>query len=244
MTLASRASSAGGVSPIGEPVPRLPPRVAPLRISRDANCGNTSASSGTEPASPRSISVRVSAPPRSIRCRRSRGPRSSSSRSRPMVNRARAVPDVQLDAPVGGTGHQLGVGIVGQQVEGLREVQRPDVVALAAADPGRGGGRGGLLAAGPERVVEVGVAERVRGVLDRPVAGAAAEVAAQRVQVEAVGAVFVIGRLTGSNRIDVAVARAALGRGAVGVGLGLGGALGVTGRPVDRAGRTRRPSSR
>ena len=36
---ASSASSAGGLSPIGEPVPRLPPRVAPLRISREANCG-------------------------------------------------------------------------------------------------------------------------------------------------------------------------------------------------------------
>ena len=87
-----------------------------------------------------------------------------------------------------------------------------------------------MLAAGPERVVRVGIAERVRGVLDRPVAGAAAEVAAERVQIEAVGAVFVIGCLTGSHRIDVAVAGAALGRGAVGVGLGLGGALGVAGR--------------
>ena len=48
-------------SPIGEPVPRLPPSVAPLRISREANCGKSSASSGTWPASPRSISDRVRA---------------------------------------------------------------------------------------------------------------------------------------------------------------------------------------
>ena len=40
-SVASSASSAGGVSPIGEAVPRLPPIVAPLRISRDANCGNS-----------------------------------------------------------------------------------------------------------------------------------------------------------------------------------------------------------
>ena len=51
-TLASRASSTGGASPIGEPVPRLPPRVAPLRISREANCGNSAASSGSRPVEP------------------------------------------------------------------------------------------------------------------------------------------------------------------------------------------------
>jgi hypothetical protein len=45
--LASRARSTGGASPIGEPVPRLPPRVAPLRISREANCGKSAASRGS-----------------------------------------------------------------------------------------------------------------------------------------------------------------------------------------------------
>ena len=48
---------------MGEPVPRLPPRVAPLRISLDANCGNSSASSGSLPSSRRSISLRVRAAP-------------------------------------------------------------------------------------------------------------------------------------------------------------------------------------
>ena len=37
--------------------------VAPLRISRDANCGQTWSSSGTRPASAASTSLRVSAAP-------------------------------------------------------------------------------------------------------------------------------------------------------------------------------------
>ena len=43
-----------------------------------------------------------------------------------------------------------------------------------------------------ERVVLPRLAQGVRGVADRPVAGAAAQVAAQRVQVEAVRTVFMI----------------------------------------------------
>ena len=56
MTPASRARRAGGVSPIGEPVPRLPPMVARLRISREANWGNICASSGMRPSRKRSAS--------------------------------------------------------------------------------------------------------------------------------------------------------------------------------------------
>ena len=70
--VASSASSAGGASPMGEPVPRLPPRVAPLRISRDANCGHSWSSSGIRPSSSRSASDRVSAAPISMLGRRRR----------------------------------------------------------------------------------------------------------------------------------------------------------------------------
>ena len=55
-------------SPMGEPVPRLPPSVAPLRISREANCGNSCVQQ-RHPArrAARSTSERVSAAPISMR---------------------------------------------------------------------------------------------------------------------------------------------------------------------------------
>ena len=90
-TLASRASRTGGASPIGEPVPRLPPRVAPLRISREANCGNRAASSGRRPRpSRRSISLSVRAAPIRISSSSTDQPRSSSSRSTATTRPARA----------------------------------------------------------------------------------------------------------------------------------------------------------
>ena len=88
-TDARSASSAGGASPIGEPVPRLPPIVAPLRISRDANCGHSASSSGTRPSSSRSASDRVSAAPISTWSSVTANVRSSVSRSTVMTNGAR-----------------------------------------------------------------------------------------------------------------------------------------------------------
>ena len=41
--------------PIGEPVPRFPPRVAPLRISGEANWGTSSENNGSAP--PRRVST-------------------------------------------------------------------------------------------------------------------------------------------------------------------------------------------
>ena len=78
------------MSPIGEAVPRLPPSVAPLRISRDANCGNIWSSSGTRPASLASISDRLSAAPMSMPSRPTVNSRSSAIRSMPMVSAALA----------------------------------------------------------------------------------------------------------------------------------------------------------
>jgi hypothetical protein len=77
------------VSPIGEAVPRLPPNVAPFRISRDANCGNSSLSSGTRSASRASISDRLSAAPMSMRSRLAENSSSSGIRSMPTVRSAR-----------------------------------------------------------------------------------------------------------------------------------------------------------
>ncbi len=88
---ASSASSAGGVSPIGEAVPRLPPSVAPLRISRDANCGHNWSSSGTrnpDPPSRASISDRLSAAPMSMLSRPTVSSRSSAIRSMPTLSAA------------------------------------------------------------------------------------------------------------------------------------------------------------
>ena len=79
----------GTASPIGEAVPRLPPSVAPLRISLDANCGNSPDSSGTRPSSLDSISDRLSAAPRSMPLGPAENSRSSSIRSMPMVSAAR-----------------------------------------------------------------------------------------------------------------------------------------------------------
>ncbi len=89
-TDASRASKPGGASPMGDPVPRLPPKVAPLRMSRDANCGNNVANRGIAPSSPRSISVRLNAAPRSMVSGPTVSSRNSLRRSIPMLSAVRA----------------------------------------------------------------------------------------------------------------------------------------------------------
>ena len=78
------ASSAGGLSPMGEAVPRLPPSVAPLRISRDANCGKSSSSTGTRPA-------------RRVRSRSGSARRRSSSSSAPTAELAQLLQPVDRD---------------------------------------------------------------------------------------------------------------------------------------------------
>ena len=69
------------MSPMGEAVPRLPPIVARLRMSGDANCGNSSASSGTRPSRRCSTSESESAAPISMLASPTSSARSSGRRS-------------------------------------------------------------------------------------------------------------------------------------------------------------------
>ena len=192
---ASRASSTGGVSPIGEPVPRLPPIVAPLRIRRDANCGQHLVQQ-RHPALQPALDLGEGQGGADLeRCPRSEvSSRSSGRRSMAMASGAPGAAEVDLDAPVGGAGDQRGVGVLREQGERLGQVGGADELARRRRRAGcaRRAGAGSARAGG-ERVVVVGLPERVRGVADRAVAGAAAEVAAQRVQVEAVRSVLVVG---------------------------------------------------
>ena len=196
-TVASSASSAGGRSPIGEPVPRLPPMVAPLRISREANCGNISSSSGTAPAEPAlDLGQGQRGADLDARRRRPSSSRSSGSRSIATAYAARA-PRMLTSTPQSvRAGDQVGVGVLGQQRQRLGQVARAGERPVGPVDPGRGRRRRRGGQPRGERVVGGGCAERVGGVADRAVAGAAAQVAAQRVQVEAVGAVLVVARCT------------------------------------------------
>ena len=148
--------------------------MAPLRISRDANCGHSWSSSGTRPASSRSASDSVSAAPSSTV--------SSVDGERAQLGepvhrddeRSADAADVDLDAPVGAARDHRRVRVLGQQRERVGEVVRPG--EPAAPRGRRRGGRGGR-GPGRQRVVRGRVAQRVRGVADRAVAGAAAEVA-------------------------------------------------------------------
>ena len=103
------------------------------------------------------------------------------------------VPDIQLDTPVRGAGHQPRVRVNRQQFEGLGQIGRADVAALRAR--GRGGGRRGrgFGQPGQQRVAGLRRPEGVGRVLNRPVPGAPAQVAAERVQVEPVRPVLMVG---------------------------------------------------
>ena len=83
--------------------------------------------------------------------------------------------------------------LVRRSCERLGEVGGPDERRAVLAQPGRRRRGRRLRRPGGERVVGRRLAERVRGVPDRPVAGAPAQVAAERVQVEAVGPVLGVG---------------------------------------------------
>ena len=193
----SSASNAGGASPIGEPVPRLPPKVAPLRISRDANCGNSWSSSGTRPSSSRSASDSVSAAPISTLLVVERERAQLGQPVDGDHERRTGAPDVDLHAPVRAARHHGGVGPLGQQRDGFAEVDGPGEPGLADRHPGARGRRSSRGAAAGETVVSGRRPERVGRVADRPVPRAAAEVAAQCVQVEPVGAVLVVARRCG-----------------------------------------------
>ena len=142
-TDARSASSAGGVSPIGEPVPMLPPIVAPLRISRDANCGHSWSSSGTRPSSSRSASDSVSAAPSSTVSSVTVNVRSSVQPVDRDDERGADTADVDLDAPVGAARDHRRVRVLGQQRERVGEVGGPG----EPARPGSGGAAGAGAAA-------------------------------------------------------------------------------------------------
>ena len=179
---------------MGEPVPRLPPRVAPLRISRDANCGQSWSSSGIRPSSSRSASDRVSAAPISIAVSADVERAQLGQPVHGHHERGPGAAHVHLDAPVGAPGDHGRVRPLGQQRDRLGQVGGPDELGVAGPHPGgRRGGRGRRAAPG-QRVVRGRGSEGVGGVPDRAVTGAAAQVPAQRVQVESVRPVLVIGR--------------------------------------------------
>ena len=98
----------------------------------DANCGNRSASSGTRPASRASISDRLSAAPMIDAVGADRELAQLLDPVDADGQRGPGVPDVQLDAPVGGPGHQPRVRIGSQQVEGIGQAGRAYVAALRA----------------------------------------------------------------------------------------------------------------
>ena len=162
--------------------------VAPLRISREANCGHTWASSGTVSPSIASTSLSVSPAPISTHAVGREAAQLGQPVDRDDVRRP-ASAQVGLDAPVGGAGDHRRVGVLGQQGERLGEVGR----AGEPRHPGRGDRRRRAGLPLGQRVRRGGCAERPGRVPDRAVAGAAAEVAADGVQVEAVGAVLRVG---------------------------------------------------
>ena len=179
---------------MGEAVPRLPPRVAPLRISRDANCGQNWSSSGIRPSSSRSASDRVSAAPISISDRADVERAQLGQLVDGHHERGPGAAQVDLDAPVGAPGDDRGVRPLGQQRDRRGQVGGPDEFGVADPHPGgRRGGRGRRAALG-ERVVRGREVQRVGGVADRAVSGAAAQVPAHRVQVEPVRPVLMVGR--------------------------------------------------
>ena len=97
--------------------------------------------------------------------------------------------EVHVDTPVRAAGDDRGLGFLGENPQCLLEIGWSDELRLGVVQPGRYGGRRGRRTAGGQRVVGGREAERVGSVLDGAVPGAPAEVAAERVEVEAVVAV-------------------------------------------------------
>ncbi len=114
--------------------------------------------------------------------------------------------------PVGGAGDQDRVGAVREQLKCRGQIGGTHELGIAGADPRRTRGGRRLVAALGQGVVGPGLPEREGGVLDRAVARAPAQVAAQRVQVEAVRPVLLVGLGAGRVGVGEAVAAAHLGR--------------------------------
>ncbi len=139
------------------------------------------------------------------------------------AQRCASVAQGELDALVGAAGDQHGVRVLGQQLERLRQVGRAPERAVLAVDARDPRGRGRLLLPGRDLVAVFGHTQGVCRVLDRPVAGAAAQVAGEGVQVEAVGTALVVVRGGTGCRVR-------LGRGAPGT-------VELRGHRADEAGR-------
>ena len=154
--------------------------VAPLRISRHANSGQTWSSRGTRPASAASTSLRVSAAPTVIASptvtSRSSGSRSTATTCRRRAPR-RLVSTPRSVEPASTTAS----GCASRTRSAVREVGRALERAVPVRHPGRRGRGRRCGAPGGERVVGGRRLQRLRRVQDRPVAGAAAQVAAERV---------------------------------------------------------------
>ena len=121
------------------------------------------------------------------------------------------------------------VRVLAEEGGGLGQAGRPDELAVRLGDPGVPDRRRGRREASREDVILRGRAEGVRGVADRPVAGAAAEVAAHRVQVEPVGAVLALGVVDVVEGLVGVVGRFRVGRPV--------GAVVLGGHAADEAGR-------
>ena len=104
------------------------------------------------------------------------------------TKRGRLCRRLTFNPDVGGTGHEDGVGILLQPVQELLQCLGTDKFRPAGDESGPFGGRRRHLASDGQRVRVCRRAEGVGGVADGPVAGAAAQVSAQRVQIKTVGA--------------------------------------------------------
>ena len=191
------------------------------------------------PGRPGRARSRTGSAPRRCRCwsAPTSSARSSASRSMPMVSAARAcrmfssTPQSVDPATSRASGCSASRSSASARSAGRTKSPWPLVIRVGGRGR-RGLGRAGRTA-GRRRP---GCAERVGGVPDRPVAGAAAQVAAQRVQVEAVRPVLVVGACP-ARALAVGRARRLPGRS--------GSASAAPVRPVPApAGSTPRPSSR
>ncbi len=119
----------------------LPPMVAPLRISREANSGHTSSSSGTAPSSPASTSDRVSAAPTRIESSSARSSRSSGSRSIATAYAAREPRRLTSTPQSVEPATTVASGWSREQRQRLGQVGRPGEAPVGPVDPGGSGRR-------------------------------------------------------------------------------------------------------
>ena len=184
---ASSASSTGMLSPIGLAVPRLPPRVAALRMSREANCGTSDGQQRHAPVEP---TLDLGQAQRGADLEGVVGLHQGAQLGQPVDGDGQSGPvvaQVQLDTPVGGAGQQLGLRPFREQRERLVEADPVGRTTPCRLVVRVLRGVGAAVRVRTRNVSSAaGLVQGVRRVADRAVAGAAAQVAAQRVQVEAV----------------------------------------------------------